>query len=154
VPTDYAPKALSRRSEGALEIAMQVAGTIGKVDQDPIAKMPEAERSIAWRLEGIWTSERTVWELMAMLVVYVIIRGLVTAATTPFFSDEVLTSVVASLPSLSAKWHALAEGVDGQPPFFYMIEKAASTLTQNRHIALRLPGIFAMPCTSFAYSYM
>jgi len=92
-------------------------------------------------------SRRFVLGLMVALVIYVIVRGVVGAATRPFLYDEVLTQVVSSQPSLRTMWEALTRGIDGQVPFFYLYERAAAGLINNKDFALRMPSILAFPCT-------
>ena len=82
--------------------------------------------------------------LMVPLVLYVIVRGLVGAATQPLAFDEILTKIVASQPGLKGIWAALSKAVDGQAPAHYVIERWAMDLTNNVYIALRIPSILAM----------
>jgi len=91
---------------------------------------------------------------LGALVIYVIVRGVVGAATKPFWYDELLTLVIAGQPSLREMWSAVARGFDGMPPGFYLVERAALGFIRNKEIALRLPSILAFPCTLicvFAY---
>jgi Dolichyl-phosphate-mannose-protein mannosyltransferase len=81
--------------------------------------------------------------LLCFLLLYVALRGLAGAATNGFWFDEMITSSVASQPSMKAVWAALATGVDGQPPGFYVVERAASASVAKKEIALRLPSIVA-----------
>jgi hypothetical protein len=92
-------------------------------------------------------SKKLIPGLMVALVIYVIVRSVVGAATRPFLYDEVLTQVVSSQPNLRTMWEALARGVDGQVPFFYLCERGAGALINNKDFALRLPSILAFPCT-------
>jgi len=84
---------------------------------------------------------------MGLLLVYVVIRSVVAAAMKPFWYDEVTTITLSSQPSLKGIWVALARAVDGQPPSFFWIERAAISFLRNIQIAARLPAILAMPCT-------
>jgi hypothetical protein len=92
-------------------------------------------------------SAKVIHWLMGLLVVYVIVRSIVAAATTPFWFDELLTLTVSSLPNLKAVWGALSRALDSQPPGFYVVEREFIGLLQNKHIALRLASILAFPCT-------
>jgi Dolichyl-phosphate-mannose-protein mannosyltransferase len=91
--------------------------------------------------------ERTIFLGAIALAVYSVLRNLIHAAGKPLWFDELLTEAVSRQPNLSAVWNALKNGVDGNPPFFYLIERAASKVTSNEMIAFRLPSIFAFSCT-------
>ena len=92
-------------------------------------------------------SKKFVLGLMVALVIYVIVRCLVGAATRPFLFDEVITQVVSSQPNMRTMLEALSRGIDSQVPLFYLCERVAGSLFHNQHVALRLPSIFAMVCT-------
>ena len=82
-----------------------------------------------------------------ILIAYAIVRSLFAAASKPFWYDEVCTLIVARQPSVSAIWRALAQPADGQPPPFYLVERAAAALLHNPQIAFRLPSICGFACT-------
>jgi 4-amino-4-deoxy-L-arabinose transferase-like glycosyltransferase len=86
------------------------------------------------------------WGLPA-LVCYALARSLVYAALKPLWFDEVLTYVVSRQGSLSAIWAALRQGVDGNPPAFYLMERGASFLAPNEHVGYRLPSVCGFACT-------
>src|SRR5271157_3419310 len=90
---------------------------------------------------------KSVYVLMALLILYVSVRGLAGAATKPFGYDEIMTQTVASQPGLRGIWEALERALDGQAPVFYVLEHATMGLVSNVHVALRLPSILAMDCT-------
>ena len=90
---------------------------------------------------------KIVYVLLSLLVLYVLVRSLAGAATTGFWFDEIITSALSSQPSMKAVRAALATGVDGQPPGFYLVERATATVVKNREIAMRLPSVLAFPCT-------
>jgi Dolichyl-phosphate-mannose-protein mannosyltransferase len=92
-------------------------------------------------------SKRATYSLTAFLVLYAIVRSLVGAAHKPFGFDEILTQIVSMQPSVRGIWDALRRAVDGQGPLFYLLERAASKLSSNREVALRLPGTLAFACT-------
>jgi 4-amino-4-deoxy-L-arabinose transferase-like glycosyltransferase len=96
------------------------------------------EKKISERLAavGIW-----------ILIAYAILRNLFAAAATPFWCDEVWTAIMARQFSPRMIWNALARAVDGQPPPFYFIERAAVALTPSVQIGLRLPSILGFGCT-------
>jgi hypothetical protein len=110
-------------------------------------KVTPAESPVESRYEYRMPSRKFVLGLMAALVIYVIVRCLVAAATRPYLYDEVLTQVVSSQPDLRTMWQALSRGIDGQVPLFYLYERVAGGLLHNQHVAMRLPSIFALPCT-------
>jgi dolichyl-phosphate-mannose-protein mannosyltransferase len=58
-------------------------------------------------------------------------------------TDEILTLHVSRLPSMSMVWSALAQGADGQPPFFYVLTRASIAIFGESELALRLPSIVA-----------
>ena len=82
-----------------------------------------------------------------ILVAFATIRNLFAAAATRFWCDEVWTAIMARQFSLRMMWSALARAVDSQPPPFYFVERAASALTPNVQIGLRLPSILGFACT-------
>jgi hypothetical protein len=92
-------------------------------------------------------SAKVIHWLMGLMVVYVIVRSIVAAATKPFWFDEFLTLTISSLPNLKAVWGALSRALDSPPLGFYVVEREFIGLLQNKHIALRLASILAFPCT-------
>jgi hypothetical protein len=78
---------------------------------------------------------------MAFLVAYAAYRSLVNAASKPLWLDEICTAILVRQPNARALWSALASGADSHPPPYYLIERAASAISQNEHLALRLPSI-------------
>jgi 4-amino-4-deoxy-L-arabinose transferase-like glycosyltransferase len=99
----------------------------------PIANKKNNSEKLA--AVGIW-----------ILFAYVIVRNLFAAAATPFWCDEVWTAIMARQFSPRMIWNALARAVDGQPPPFYFVERAAVALTPNVQIGLRLPSILGFAC--------
>lgn len=84
--------------------------------------------------------------LLCLLLVYVAIRSLAAAATNGFWFDEIITASLAGQPNMKAVWGALSTGVDGQPPGFYVVERAAGVLVAKKEIAMRLPSTLAFLC--------
>jgi 4-amino-4-deoxy-L-arabinose transferase-like glycosyltransferase len=84
--------------------------------------------------------------LLCLLLLYVALRSFAGAATNGFWFDEIITASLAGQPSMKAVWGALATGVDGQPPGFHAVERAAAALVAKKEIAMRLPSILAFPC--------
>ncbi len=101
--------------------------------------LPAADRKSA--------SEKLALAALWILVTYAIIRSLFAAASKPFWYDEVSTVIVARQPSISAIWKALARPADGQPPPFFLVERAAAALLHNPQIGFRLPAICGFVCT-------
>jgi hypothetical protein len=85
--------------------------------------------------------------LLCFLLLYVFLRSMAAATTSGLWFDEIITSCVAAQPSMKAVWGALSTGVDGQPPGFYVVERAAAALVGKKEIAMRLPSILAFPGT-------
>jgi hypothetical protein len=85
---------------------------------------------------------------MSILLAYAVIRSLFDAASKPFWLDELLTLMVARAPGVSAIWRALARATDGQPPPFYLVERAAGTVLRNPEISYRLPSILGFACSA------
>lgn len=105
-------------------------------------------RAGGWTIDRVQEPpKRLAYGLLGFLLFYTVARGLVSAATKPFWYDEILTLTVASQPGLRAIWGALAHGVDAQPPIFHWIVRGVSNLLTNKQIGLRLPSILAMPLT-------
>lgn len=84
---------------------------------------------------------------LGVLIAYAIVRNLFAAAATRFWCDEVSTVFMTRMPTLSAIWNALDHAVDGQPPLFYLIERAAGAFALKPEIAFRLPSIAAFALT-------
>jgi len=93
--------------------------------------------------------------LLVLVIVYALVRSVIAAANKDFWYDEFLTLTVSSLDSLRAVWAALCAPLDGQPPLFYVIERALLGFSKKQEVALRLPSILALTCTLacvFAYA--
>ena len=90
-------------------------------------------------------SEKLIFFTVVALSLYSVIKNLIRAASKPLWFDEILTQAVSRQPNLSAIWNALKNGVDGNPPLFYLIERIASKLSSNELIAYRL-----VPALAFA----
>lgn len=85
--------------------------------------------------------------VLALLVIYSIIRNLAAASAAPLWLDEILTWTVSSQRNWARIIKMLMEGVDGQPPLYYLVEHASMNLVHVRELGLRLPSVFAFPCT-------
>jgi hypothetical protein len=100
-------------------------------------------------------SEKWICALLALLLVYALVRSLAAAAGKPFWYDEPLTNIVAGQGSWHRIMAALRGPADGQPPLFYVIERFASGLCTNQQIALRLPsaaGLLVTLACVFVYA--
>lgn len=52
------------------------------------------------------TREKVVWALMSGLLIYTVIRGIVTAETKSLWYDELVTLAIAAQPTVQAVWDA------------------------------------------------
>jgi hypothetical protein len=85
--------------------------------------------------------------LLAVFICYGLFRNFFESAHRFFWYDEVCTWVMVRQPNLSTMWRALAHGVDGQPPGYYVIERVATHLSGNEQISFRIPSILAFSFT-------
>jgi hypothetical protein len=83
---------------------------------------------------------------MVVLTVYAAIAGILRAASTPFWYDELCTVAIARQPGMSAIWKALGHAADSHPPTYYFVERLAASFLSNEHIAFRLPSILGFCC--------
>ena len=109
-----------------------------------VAQSPVEE--LALRAKEILPRDLVKW-LLGLMVFYAVIRGIVSAATNPLFFDEILTLAVSSQSTVSGIWTALSRSVDGQPPIFYLIERAFTGILGTTQVALRLPSVLSMAGT-------
>lgn len=79
--------------------------------------------------------------VVTVLIAYGLVRSVFTAASTPFWYDEICTWIVAKQSSVSGIYDALRHAADSNPPVFYLIERLSALLVKNEHIAFRLPSI-------------
>jgi hypothetical protein len=91
--------------------------------------------------------EKFVYYGISVVAAYALLRSTFYAAFKPLWFDEILTSVVSRQGSLSRIQAALAQGIDGNPPAFYLVEHWAASLVSNEHIGLRLLSILGFACT-------
>jgi hypothetical protein len=83
---------------------------------------------------------------LGLLIVYAALRGLLGAMSKAFWHDELCTWIMAHQPSLAALWKALQNAADGNPPGFYLIERAVAQFVPNEEIAFRLPSLLGFCC--------
>ena len=81
------------------------------------------------------------------LTVYAVARSLAYAYTRPFWIDEFLTQAVCHQPNLEAVRKVLNQGMDGMPPFFYLIERIVASLFSNEEIGWRFLSVLGFACT-------
>lgn len=86
--------------------------------------------------------------VLAGLTCYALFRNFFEAASRPFWYDEVCTWVIVRQPNLSTVWRALAHGVDGQPPGYYVIERISAHFSGSEQISFRIPSILAFSFTT------
>jgi hypothetical protein len=113
-------------------------------------RVPVDETAISTEFEttgALRRLEKAAYVFMGLLCVYVVVRGVVGAASRLFWFDELFTLTIAGQPSLHDMWTAIRSGFDSAPPLFYLVERVALGLSSNQQIALRLPSILAFPCT-------
>jgi hypothetical protein len=58
-----------------------------------------------------------------------------------FWFDELFTLYLSRLPDFKSVWRALVNGVDFNPPLFYLITRFSEHILGEGHIATRLPEI-------------
>lgn len=107
----------------------------------------EAGGEFVTATESVLLSKKLSCGLLALLVVYAVVRSVFAAAGKPFWYDELLTLVVTSQGSWKGILAALHAPVDGQPPLFYGLERLTSGLPGPAELTLRWPSILALPCT-------
>jgi Dolichyl-phosphate-mannose-protein mannosyltransferase len=109
-----------------------------------VARSPVEE--LALRAKEILPRGLVTW-LFGSMLLYVVIREIFFAAANPLFFDEILTLAVSSQSTVSGIWTALSHSVDGQPPMFYLIERALTGILGNTQVALRLVSVLSMAST-------
>jgi hypothetical protein len=84
---------------------------------------------------------------LAILIVYAAARSLCQAVARPLWFDEICTWIIVQQHPISTLWNALKDGVDGQPPVFYLLERPIAAAVTNEQISFRLLSIFGFSCT-------
>ncbi len=90
-------------------------------------------------LTRLWT-----FIVAALLAVFYFVTSIYIASHRVFWFDELFTLHIARLPSLSAIWSALGNGVDALPPTYYMLVRVFDSLFGPGDVAARLPSALAM----------
>jgi len=84
---------------------------------------------------------------LVILIVYAAARSLCQAVARPLWFDEICTWIIVQQHPISTLWNALKDGVDGQPPVFYLLERPIAAAITNEQISFRLLSIFGFSCT-------
>ncbi len=87
-------------------------------------------------------SEKLALFALAALVIYSTARNICHALIRPLWYDEICTLLLARQEHLSTLWQAVVHGADGQPLFFYLLERAAAAFIRNENLAYRGVSIF------------
>src|SRR5215831_21418557 len=96
-----------------------------------------SERKIGpalWRPRFVAHERSAARVFMGLLILYVLVRGVVSAAGKLFWLDELLTLTVARQTTMGDMWKVIWRGFDVQPPFFYLIERVMLNLPIKREI--------------------
>jgi uncharacterized membrane protein len=80
----------------------------------------------------------------ALLAVFYFVTSVYIASHRVFWFDELFTLHIARLPSLTAIWTALGNGVDALPPPYYILVRVFDSLFGPGDVAARLPSALAM----------
>ncbi len=88
----------------------------------------------------------TVRLALGAMLAYAVIRSIIACVAKPFWYDELCTYIVITHPRTNSILECLRHGADGQPPFFYVIEKLFFLLPVRPEISLRMPSILAFCC--------
>jgi 4-amino-4-deoxy-L-arabinose transferase-like glycosyltransferase len=81
--------------------------------------------------------------ILLALAVYAAVTSIYRASRRFLWFDELVSMTVAKESRSVGIWSTLEAGFDGNPPPFYEVEALASRLTDDPHVAYRLPSIFA-----------
>ena len=76
------------------------------------------------------------------MIVYSVVRSIFAASAKPFWFDEICTWIIVQHPNHSML-SCLRTGMDGQPPLFYVIEKAFLQIPFMPEVSLRICSIVA-----------
>lgn len=87
--------------------------------------------------------QNAAYVFVGLLVAYAVVRGIRTATVRPFWFDELYTLTIAGQPTLRGLWTVWKQGIDAEPPLFFLIERLMLTLPIAKEVALRLPSIVA-----------
>lgn len=92
-------------------------------------------------------ADRAALIALGLLIAYAIGRSLCEAFIRPLWFDEICTWIMVREHPLSVLWSALRDGVDGQPPLFYLLERPVTAAIANDQIGFRLLSILGFSST-------
>jgi hypothetical protein len=78
--------------------------------------------------------------VLVLFSAVLLILSMALAARVELWHDEIFTLNLASVPSVSDIWSALATGTDLNPPLFYLLTRASQYLFGSGVVATRLPS--------------
>jgi 4-amino-4-deoxy-L-arabinose transferase-like glycosyltransferase len=81
--------------------------------------------------------------LLAFTALYGVTSCLL-ASHRPMWFDELWTYQIAHLPSFSAIWSVLGQGIEYNPPLYFLLAHASQTLLGATELATRLPAVFGI----------
>lgn len=105
----------------------------------PFALRRETLDAIAGRVETVLNGWKL--SLLALFCIFYLAATCYRASTKLFWFDEIFTVYLSRLPDLKSLWDALAQGVDFNPPLFYLLTKAGEGLLGAGQVGARLPEI-------------
>jgi dolichyl-phosphate-mannose-protein mannosyltransferase len=97
-------------------------------------KLSLPEDLIAARLEPV---------LLVLFTLLYFSDVLLRASEKFFWYDELFTIYFSRLPTFSSLWKVLNEGIDFNPPAFYLVTRACNYILGEGNVATRLPEILA-----------
>lgn len=92
-------------------------------------------------------TERLATLLLGFLIAYAAARSLFASAYNPLWYDEVCTWIVVQQSSLSDVWSALRDGVDGNPPPYYALQRLVAAFVPGEPLSIRLLSVFGFSWT-------
>ncbi len=105
---------------------------------------PPQQQGSAFRRIGsgvdAWINRHS-WSSFTIFSLFYFVIAISLSSLKLLWFDELITVHVARLGSLAAIWHALAQGVDPNPPLIYILVHASSSIFGNHEFAYRLPAM-------------
>ena len=111
--------------------------------REPIRQQPSQSSSSFSKLDG----DKFALISLVLLITYAAARSLCQAVTRPLWYDEICTWVMVQQHPLSVFWNALKDGVDGQAPLFYLVERPVAAAVTNEQVSYRLLSILGFSVT-------
>jgi hypothetical protein len=102
------------------------------------ARVVSALRSYAHEIDS--AIRRRPWECFTLFSVLYFAIVLTLSSFKLLWLDELITLHISRLGSLPAIWHALARGVDPNPPVTYLLVHLSASIFGNHEFAYRLPA--------------